>query len=57
MNEYGVFSSLQQLTSGECAALRREAGKCMADASAQALAVFYRIAPPDVHLISVDGTN
>lgn len=49
MNEYGVFSSLQQLTSGECAALRREAGKCMADASAQALAVFYRTAPPELN--------
>ena len=49
MNEYGVLSRLHQLTPGECAALRHEAGKCIADASAQALAVFYRIAPPKMN--------
>ena len=49
MNDYEVFNSLHKLTSGECAALCREAGKCMADASAQALAVFYRIAPPELN--------
>lgn len=46
MDEHNSLTDkIQGLTSGECAALRREAGKCLAETNAQALAIFYRIAP------------
>lgn len=49
MDEHNsLIDKLQRLTSGECAALRREAGKCLAETNAQALAIFYRIAPPEL---------
>jgi len=45
MDEHGVLDRLRNLDSGGRAALRREAGKCMAEASAQGLSEFCRITP------------
>lgn len=40
-----IVSELSKLSSGERVALRRDAGKCLAEASGMSLSAFYRICP------------
>ena len=44
-----VLDRLEQLSNKERTALKREAGKCMANASSLALSVFFRAAPPELN--------
>ena len=44
-----ILDRLGQLSNKERAALKREAGKCMANASSLALSVFFHTAPPELN--------
>lgn len=44
-----LVDRLRELSSGERAALRREAGKCLSEADGMTLSVFFRMAPPHLN--------
>lgn len=44
--QWNLIETLKKLSVGERAALRREAGERLSDASGRALAAFYRVIPP-----------